>query len=235
MNRKQSTRIHEFFTPNHEPYLPKTRHLKVQILNFNKNQNGEIETLLLTDPEGITVLFPYSLVVANDLKIIDNFLMISDSMYKVWFDEKYEIEYKEKSKILYNHFNRLIENTDKILSNKQFFNIRLEWLESSMLYCGGYHYRLGPLLKSWTESDELRIPGTNVFVFKINGSVLSGFNIYHGWDFIEKCIVTGTIEKGQRGWRHYFTHLAYLSNIYKRGKHKNLLALESLIYEINVN
>lgn len=235
MNRKRGARIYEFFTPNHESYLPRTRHHKIQILNFNKNQDNEVETLLLTDSEGITVLFPYSLVKANDLNIVDNNLMISDSMYKVWFDEKHDIEYKEKSKILYDHFDQIIENTDLIISDEQYFNIKLEWLQSCMLYYGGIHYRLGALLKSWIESDDLRIPNTDIYVFKINGSVLSGFNIYHGWSLGQKCIVTGSIEKGERSWKHYFSHLADLNKVYKRGIHKNLLALESLIYKLNIN
>lgn len=198
---------------------------------------GEIEVnavdyYLLKDTSGLVIKFPKNLVFANGLKIADNKIGLTVSLYGAWVHEETEENMKKYSALMFNHFDKLFDIREKITTSERFYYLKPNWLYSGGLYIGTFRYTLGALFKTWENSDDLVYNGNKII--KISGSALSGSNVYSAWDPINKKIVTGSVYGSNTHWKNYVKVFQELSSQRKFSYELNYLQTIELLETIGI-
>lgn len=196
----------------------------VQILDVIKQEGRPISLLLMND-DGITVLFPYAIVQANKMEhLISDQFQLTASLYKTWFAPTIHELYKELSDELMNRFDKIVENSDKILMDKGFRQIQLPILRSKIVGDKSYiQYTLGGLLEAWIEASPLQLDD-DLFMIKIIANK-KGDNKVLAWSRKKEAIVKTSIHCKAHLYIKYFCLLAPK----KLAEYPNLLDMMRLL------
>lgn len=188
--------------------------------------------LLLLDENGIVVSFPKTLVYANSLKIENDTINLSQSIYDAWFKPKLTLEINEVSEKVFKNFELVVKHSNIILADAEFSNLHLPFLKSTVLYSGSIIYPLGKLLQSWMHEDDLRI-SSSTYMLKINISPLSGFNNYNAYSTETNSIITGSLGIHDKHWKGYLDEF-YCFGPFKRNKNE-LLVFTRLLFALGID
>ncbi len=188
--------------------------------------------MLITDWNGIIVLFPVNLLKANDLVVQHGRMKISQSLYDTWFKDKLTEEINELSKKIFDQFEKIVQHSDIILHNEDYSNIRFPLLKSTILYNTELHYTLGSILNSWMQTDDLSV-ASGSYMLKLNVSPLSGINNYTAYSARKKCLVKGTLSEGDKCWIEYMGK--YQALVSTKKNKSDLLTMMRLIDELNID
>lgn len=202
---------------------------EVVVVGEIREDNGERKALLLRDHRDYTVEFPYEMYLINSLSIsLLNTLHLSKEMYEVWFQRAYHQEYKHLSDIAYKHFGRLLENSDLILRNEKYANLRLPFLRAGMMYVGSRSYSLGALLKSWIETDTFLL-ANGAYMMSITGSSLSGTAYYKAWCPKKKEIIYNGLSSPVKNGMSYFKNFEALGKEFPERNISDLKVLGDML------
>lgn len=202
--------------------------IEVELISLNEPND---QTIMITDWNGVVVLFPTALVKANGLIVKDGRLGISQSLYDTWFREKVQTAIEQLSQKLFDNFDKVVDGASVILNDKEFRNIKLPFLKSTILYSNSLHYSLGSLLESWLSSDELSV-SEDTYMLKMNVSPLTGLNNYTAYSIREKSLVNGSLQKGKRHWLKYIIKFQCL--VSSKQNKSDLLAITRLVQELKI-
>jgi len=87
-----------------------------------------------------------SLIHANNLKIIDNQIELSESLYKIYFLDQIRNDANKRMNVLFNENKELIfSNRQIVLSKAEYYLLRPSLLTSGGAHIGGSIYTLGAL------------------------------------------------------------------------------------------
>jgi len=196
------------------------------------SEKGDSENhFLLADRNGILVSFPKSLVRANDIKIVNEQMTLSGSLYDTWFKPKIEAEVKICSDILFQYFDVVVNNSDIILNDQEFKRLHLPFLTSTLLYDSSFKYSLGGILQSWMYEDDLKVLSTS-YMLKINASAYTGVNNYTAYSPIKRSLFTGKLHKKEKHWKQYLDEFYSLSS--ESGLITDLSVMTRLILELGI-
>lgn len=208
--------------------------VKVQVLSEVYSASGELVILRVADMGGFVVDYPYALIKANEIKIdSEGCFLLTAAGYNTWFTPLVNSEYNRLSKIFEENFDKIVANTQVILSNADFSSIRVSLLKSQMAYGGAVYYSLGSLLSCWINSTSLEVTPGNYMV-NIGGSPLSGANKYVAWSVKEKKFVTGSIVMQKVSWKSYLDVFRDLGKITYSRKVSNILAITNLLMSLDI-
>jgi hypothetical protein len=156
--------------------------VQVACLEHRIAPNGTI-TLIIDSGIGFQVEIPAGLFIANHEPIPPvGKISISSSMYGAWFEPLISKEYKVLSDLLYDHFNGMMTQKDKILSDPDLFMLGARFILSGTSITGGKRYPIGPLLRDWENTDMLKTRDGKSFIISVGGSLLSGANSCLLWN-----------------------------------------------------
>ena len=120
-----------------------------------------------------------SLVHANNLKIIDNQIELSESLYKIYFLDQIRNDANNRMNNLFNENKELIfSNRQIVLSKAEYYLLKPSLLTSGGAHIGGYIYTLGALFEAIENGThiyfEILEGFKKLYLISITGSPLSG-------------------------------------------------------------
>jgi hypothetical protein len=213
---------------NNDP--SKTRY-DVKVMEEKYDDTGEKKILILQDHRNYIIEFPCELYIMNSLSVHSgNMLRMSREMYETWFERAYHQDYKHLSDIAFRHFDKLLEHSDLILQHEAYFNIRLPFLQSLMIYVGSRSYSLGALLKSWIETDTFLL-NNGTYMLSVSGSPLSGMAYYKAWCPKKKEIIYDDLSSVGKTSMSFFKKFEELEKEYPEKNISDLSTLKALLSE----
>ena len=196
-------------------------------------QEKHVDYYQLQENSGLVIKFPKNLVFANGLKIADQKIGLTKSLYDRWLEIETAEKLKAYNELLYNNFSKLFDIREKITTEKGFYYLQPSWLYSGGIYIGTFRYTLGALFNTWLTSDRLNYQGNQII--KIGGSGLSGANIYEAWDPINKKIIKGSVSDPQIHWHQYVKVFRSLGEEKRFGTEQNFLQSKNLLDTLEIN
>lgn len=196
-------------------------------------QEKHVDYYQLQDKSGLVINFPKSLVFANGLKIEDQKIGLTKSLYDRWLEIETAEKLKAYNELLYNNFSKLFDIREKITTDKGFYYLQPSWLYSGGIYIGTFRYTLGALFNTWLTSDCLNYQGN--LIIKIGGSGLSGANIYEAWDPLNKKIIKGSVNDPQIHWHQFVKVFRSLGEVKRLGTGQNFMQAKQLLETIGIN
>jgi hypothetical protein len=130
---------------------------------------------------------------------------ISSARFDAWFKQLISKEYQELSDLLYDHFNGLMAQKDKILSDPDLFMLGARFILSGTSVTGGKRYPIGPLLRDWERSDMLKSRDGKSFIISVGGSLLSGANSCLLWNPEQGLFHDRQLEDWSLKWKYLMT------------------------------
>ena len=120
-----------------------------------------------------------SLIHANNLKIIDNQIELSESLYKIYFLDQIRNDANKRMNDLFNENKELIfSNRQIVLSKAEYYLLRPSLLTSGGAHIGGSIYTLGALFEAIENGTHIYFEKLEGFkklhLISITGSPLSG-------------------------------------------------------------
>ena len=120
-----------------------------------------------------------SLIHANNLKIIDNQIELSESLYKIYFLDQIRNDANKRMNDLFNENKELIfSNKQIVLSKAEYYLLRPSLLTSGGAHIGGSIYTLGALFEAIENGTHIYFEKLEGFkklhLISITGSPLSG-------------------------------------------------------------
>jgi hypothetical protein len=226
--------LSRLFENNDENNQSKDRY-DVKLIGERWDYAGEKKTLILRDHRDYTIEFPYELYTINSLSVHSgDRLSISKEMYDTWFQRAYHQEYKHLSDFAFQHFGKLLENSDLILQHEAYFNIRLPFLQSLMIYVGSRSYSLGALLKSWIETDTFLL-NNGTYMLSVSGSPLSGMAYYKAWCPKKKEMIYNDLKDVNKTAMSIFKDFEALGNEFPERNLSDLSTLYALLRDIGIS
>lgn len=167
---------------DHSDKQPDTDTIEVKCIAHRIAPNGAV-TLIIDSGIGFQVEIPAGLFIANHEPTppVGTF-RISSARFDAWFEPLISKEYKELSDLLYHHFNGMMAQKDKILSEPDLFMLGARFILSGTSITGGKKYPIGPLLRDWETTDMLKSRDGKSFIISVAGSPLSGANSCLLWN-----------------------------------------------------
>ncbi len=196
-------------------------------------QEKHVDYYQLQENSGLVIKFPKNLVFANGLKIEDQKIGLTKSLYDRWLEIETAEKLKAYNELLYNNFSKLFDIREKITTEKGFYYLQPSWLYSGGIYIGTFRYTLGALFNTWLTSDRLNYQGNQII--KIGGSGLSGANIYEAWDLVNKKIIKGSVSDPQIHWHQYVKVFRSLGEEKRFGTGQNFLQSKNLLETLEIN
>jgi hypothetical protein len=196
-------------------------------------QEKHVDYYQLQENSGLVIKFPKNLVFANGLKIEDQKIGLTKSLYDRWLEIETAEKLKAYNELLYNNFSKLFDIREKITTEKGFYYLQPSWLYSGGIYIGTFRYTLGALFNTWLTSDRLNYQGNQII--KIGGSGLSGANIYEAWDLVNKKIIKGSVSDPQTHWHQYVKVFRSLGEEKRFGTEQNFLQSKNLLDTLEIN
>ncbi len=196
-------------------------------------QEKHVDYYQLQENSGLVIKFPKNLVFANGLKIEDQKIGLTKSLYDRWLEIETAEKLKAYNELLYNNFSKLFDIREKITTEKGFYYLQPSWLYSGGIYIGTFRYTLGALFNTWLTSDRLNYQGNQII--KIGGSGLSGANIYEAWDPVNKKIIKGSVSDPQIHWHQYVKVFRSLGEEKRFGTGQNFLQSKNLLETLEIN
>ncbi|MFZ9171835.1 MAG: hypothetical protein ACO21X_05555 [Sediminibacterium sp.] len=196
-------------------------------------QEKHVDYYQLQENSGLVIKFPKNLVFANGLKIEDQKIGLTKSLYDRWLEIETAEKLKAYNELLYNNFSKLFDIREKITTEKGFYYLQPSWLYSGGIYIGTFRYTLGALFNTWLTSDRLNYQGNQII--KIGGSGLSGANIYEAWDLVNKKIIKGSVSDPQIHWHQYVKVFRSLGEEKRFGTGQNFLQSKNLLDTLEIN
>lgn len=196
-------------------------------------QEKHVDYYQLQENSGLVIKFPKNLVFANGLKIEDQKISLTKSLYDRWLEIETAEKLKAYNELLYNNFSKLFDIREKITTEKGFYYLQPSWLYSGGIYIGTFRYTLGALFNTWLTSDRLNYQGNQII--KIGGSGLSGANIYEAWDPVNKKIIKGSVSDPQIHWHQYVKVFRSLGEEKRFGTGQNFLQSKNLLDTLEIN
>jgi len=216
---------------NNDP--SKTRY-DVKVMEEKYDDTGEKKILILQDHRNYIIEFPCELYIMNSLSVHSgDRLSMSKEMYDTWFQRAYHQEYKHLSDFAFQHFGKLLENSDLILQHEAYFNIRLPFLQSLMVYGGSRSYSLGALLKSWIETDTFLL-NNGTYMLSVSGSPLSGMAYYKAWCPKKKEMIYDDLNVPGKSGMGFFKEFEALGNQFPEQNLSDLSVLNALLREVGI-
>lgn len=119
------------------------------------------------------------LIHANNLKIIDNQIELSESLYKIYFLDQIRNDANKRMNDLFNENKELIfSNRQIVLSKVEYYLLRPTLLTSGGAHIGGSIYTLGALFEAMENGTHIcfeKLEGfKKLHLISITGSPLSG-------------------------------------------------------------
>jgi hypothetical protein len=226
--------LSRFFENNEENNHSENRY-DVKLVGERWDDAGENKILILQDHRDYTIEFPDELYTINSLSLHSgNMLRMSREMYKTWFERAYHQDYKHLSDIAFRHFGKLLEHSDLILRNQAYFNIRLPFLSSLMVYVGSRSYSLGALLTSWIETDTFLL-NNGAYMISISGSPLSGIAYYKAWCPKKKEMIYNNLKDVNKTAMSIFKDFEALRNEFPERNLSDLSTLYALLRDIGIS
>lgn len=191
---------------------------------------------ILKNTENIMVEFPVDLMEANGLnQLTDGRLELTTPLYNHWFSEKRRQQWEWWSEKLRAHFDLVWESRDLLISKPEYFLIRTPWIHSGSIYhTGSFGYPLGALLESWKISEDLKLPGKELYMAGINGSSLSGIHNYLAWEPKACRFKSGSLIHGDSTWKEFLQKFSTLHQMYPARLASDLLSIRQLLKELAV-
>ena len=120
-----------------------------------------------------------SLIHANNFKIIDNQIELSESLYKIYFLDQIRNDANNRMNNLFNENKELIfSNRQIVLSKAEYYLLKPSLLTSGGAHIGGYIYTLGALFEAIENGThiyfEILEGFKKLYLISITGSPLSG-------------------------------------------------------------
>jgi len=196
-------------------------------------QEKHVDYYQLQENSGLVIKFPKNLVFANGLKIEDQKIGLTKSLYDRWLEIETAEKLKAYNELLYNNFSKLFDIREKITTDKGFYYLQPSWLYSGGIYIGTFRYTLGALFNTWLTSDRLDYQGNQII--KIGGSGLSGANIYEAWDPVNKKIIKGSVSDPKIHWHQYVKVFRSLGEEKRFGTGQNFLQSKNLLETLEIN
>ena len=167
---------------DHPDQQPETDIIEVKCLEHRIAPNGAV-TLIIDSGRGVQAEIASGLFIANHEPIppVGTF-RISSARFDTWFEPLISKEYKVLSDLLYHHFNGMMAQKDKILSEPDLFMLGARFILSGSSITGGKQYPIGPLLRDWETTDMLKSRDGKSFIISVGGSLLSGANSCLLWN-----------------------------------------------------
>jgi hypothetical protein len=161
---------------------PHIETVQVECIEHRIAPNGAI-TLIIDSGIGVQAEIQAEIFTDNHEPIppVGTF-RISSARFDAWFKQLISKEYKELSDLLYNHFNGLMAQKDKILSDPDLFMLGARFILSGTTLTGAKRYPIGPLLRDWENSDMLKSRDGKSYIISVGGSLLSGSNSCLLWN-----------------------------------------------------
>jgi hypothetical protein len=179
--------------------------VQVACLEHRIAPNGTI-TLIIDSGIGVQAEIPAGIFTANHEPIppVGTF-SISSAKYDAWFKQLISKEYQELSDLLYDHFNGLMAQKDKILSDPDLFMLGARFILSGTSVTGGKRYPIGPLLRDWERSDMLKSRDGKSYIISVGGSLLSGANSCLLWNPEQGLFHDRQLEDWSLKWKYLMT------------------------------
>lgn len=211
------------------PKQPRYRMLEI----VGEEQTASGDFYLLKDGSALVIKFPKNLVKANELKIENQHISLTQSLYDRWYENETAENIKKYDSLMFDHFEQLFDIREKIITNNRLYYVSpSSWLYSGGLFMGMYRYTLGALFNAWATTNDLLY--ANHLIIKIGGSGLSGANVYTAWDQVNKKIVQGSVDRNIVHWHQYVKVFQALSNEKKFSSQLNYLQSKELLETIGI-
>jgi hypothetical protein len=219
---------------NNQNNDPSETRYDVKVMKEKYDDTGEKKILILQDHRNYIIEFPYELYTMNSLSVHSgDRLSMSKEMYDTWFQRAYHQEYKHLSDFAFQHFSKLLENSDLILQHEAYFNIRLPFLQSLMVYVGSRSYSLGALLKSWIETDTFHL-NNGTYMLSVSGSPLSGMAYYKAWCPKKKEIIYDHLNVPGKSGMSFFKEFDVLEKEHLAKNISDMIHLKTLLTDLRI-
>ena len=164
--------------------------------------NETTEEFIFQNRNGIKSQIKKEILLANEIEIQGNQLLLTNSMYNFYIVEPERIKSKEQ-------FNKLfLENRTIIFQQKELILARPEFyfLRPNSFACGSslgpaFNFCLGTLIESIKSGSHYRLDSflghQNLFLVSVKGSLLSGSFCSTFWSETEKEIITFNSQESQ--------------------------------------
>ena len=123
--------------------------------------------------------FREDLIHSNEIPIVNNRLVLPETLYEYWFLKDFRRESKEALDQLYEQHAALIfHNRDLVLSKAEYYLLKPSALKSGFAYSGGRNYSLGKLFESIESGNHIYYPEfkgyKKLYLVSMSASPLSG-------------------------------------------------------------
>jgi hypothetical protein len=99
---------------------------------------------------------PENVIKANELKVVDNTIDLSEGLYENYFLKKFRSESQRKSDESFEEYASLIfQNRTLVLNRAEYYLLKPSILSTGFMYSGGINFNLGILFESFESGNHV--------------------------------------------------------------------------------
>jgi len=137
------------------------------------------EEFIFKNKNGIKSKINKELIIANQIEVKGNQLLLTNSMYHRYIVESERIKSKERFDQLFNENKKIIfKNKKMVLTQPEFFFLRPSYLVSGSSLGPSFGYSLGTLFESVESGNHYHLESflghRNLYLISLRGSILTG-------------------------------------------------------------
>lgn len=164
--------------------------------------NETNEEFIFQNRNGIKSQIKKEILLANEIEIQGNQLVLTNSMYNYYIVEPERIKSKERfNQLFLENRTTIFQHKELILTRPEFYFLRPSTFTSGSSFGPAFNFCLGALIKSIKSGNHYHLDSflghQNLFLVSVRGSLLSGSFCTSFWSETEKDIITFNSHESQ--------------------------------------